>query len=70
MIATINYPLRWGGQLADRRYWMAVVDGEVYDYNTLPELKRLLDKDGIPWQVVRTHRDGTTSVIESSQEPS
>lgn len=62
--ATISYPFHAGGQIRDRRWWMAVVDGEIYDYNTKAALIEDLEAEGIPWRAMRTHRDGTTSVIE------
>ena len=59
-----------GGQFADHRLWMGVIEGEtdVWDYHTKENLKKEAEKEGMKWKVLRQHRDGTTSVIEQSQK--
>lgn len=41
-------------------------DLSAYDYNSKETLKRNAEKDGYNWEVLRTHRNGTKSVIERS----
>ena len=65
-IATISYPFQVGGQIPDRGLWMAEVAGEVYDYGSVAALKAGLETDGYAWRVVRRHRDGSTTILESS----
>lgn len=63
-VAQISYPFLVGGQRSDRWMWVAMINGEVYDYHHKNILKAKLEKDGHFWQVIRQHRDGTNSIIE------
>jgi len=58
----------WALHFRDRSFWTGVVKetGEVFDYNSKAELKRLAEKAGHSWEVLRYHRDGRISVVETS----
>lgn len=61
--AIISCPFVWGGHFADRRLWMAEVDGEVLDYDTKDALIESAIGSGLHYVVLRVHRDGSASVI-------
>lgn len=65
-VVMIYHPHSWGSQLADRKWWMSEKDGEVEDYHFKNHLKRAAEENGDPWVVLRCHRDGTWSIVESS----
>ena len=59
----------WGGNIADRRHrWEAAFDGEtdVYDWGSKRQHIEEAKRNGWKYRVIRTHKDGTTSVIESN----
>jgi len=53
--------------LRDRHWWMATVDGGVWDYNTIKALKKSLESEGHEWVVYRMHRKGGMSIVEKSK---
>ena len=63
-LATIQHDHTVGGQVKDRRMWVAILDGQVFDYNLKEVLKRDLESEGHDWQVLRRHKDGTKSIVE------
>lgn len=58
----ISYPFNTGGQLGDRRLWMAELNGEVLDYNRKDTLIHDATSKGYECVVLRIHRDGSASV--------
>ena len=58
----------WALNFRDRAHWTGVIEetGEVFDYNSKEELKRLAEKAGHAWVVLRHHRDGKVSIMEAS----
>lgn len=58
----------WGGHFKDKKWWTGLFEGteEVFDYHTKDELKRLAEREGFNWKVIRQHRDGTVSIVEKS----
>ena len=62
----IEYPFDVGGQLKDRYMWMATIDGQVEDYHLKNILIKQAEKNGKQWVVLRRHRDGTKSIIDSN----
>lgn len=63
----ISYPFSCGGHLKDRMFWMAELNGEVEDYHRKDALiKEAIDR-GLDYVVLRVHRDGTFTEMESSQ---
>ncbi len=59
-----------GGQFADHRFWMGVIEGEtdVWDYHTKENLKKQAEESGMDWKVLRQHRNGKVSIIEQSKD--
>ncbi len=62
----IEYPFRWGGQFADKSFWCGRVGQEVYDYHTKNHLINEAKELGMPWAVLRYHKDGRVSVVKHS----
>ena len=62
-VVIVSYPFRWGGCPADRRMWMAELNGSVWDYDAQDALVARSLEDGLPVVVLRVHRDGTASVV-------
>ena len=50
-------------------FWSGIFEDtlEGYDYNPKDQLKHSAEADGYNWKVLRIHRDGLTSIIESSE---
>lgn len=53
----------------ERDVWTGIFDNDsrLFDYNSKNELKRLANEKGYSWKIMRTHKDGTRTVIEDSQ---
>lgn len=66
----IRYPFAWGGQIKDRGFWEAKIEGEsnVWDYDSKENLKKKAEKKGYHWKVLRYHKNGKISVIEHKQK--
>jgi hypothetical protein len=56
-LVIISYPFRWGGQLKDRRMWMAEYQGEVLDYDTKDNLIADAIQHGRGYVVLRVSRN-------------
>ena len=63
-IVIIEYPLRWGGQFADKSFWCAFFwkTQDVYDYHTKKHLIKELTEKGYKWIVVRNHVRGNRGI--------
>jgi len=50
-------------------FWSGIFEDtlEGYDYNPKDQLKHSAEKDGYKWKVLCIHRDGLTSIVESSK---
>lgn len=59
------YPFTVGGQLADRWMWMSEKDGEVIDYHRKDVLIEQALAGGEEVVVLRKHKNGTYSVMQS-----
>ena len=59
----VSYPFARGGQFADRRMWMAELNGDVLDYNPKDALISGALQNGYPVIVLRVHRGGDASVV-------
>lgn len=56
----------WGGQFVDRM-WVAIEpNGDALDYGSLEHCKKVCVQEGYDYEVVRHHRDGSTSILETS----
>lgn len=56
----------WGGQPADRKFWEGQIGDEVHDWHTKDNLKKQAVSMGLKWVVIRQHRNGQISIMESS----
>jgi hypothetical protein len=61
----ISCPMRWGGSFHDRRFWMSEFNGCVEDYGTKKQLINDAIKRGLPFVVLRVHRNGDVSILET-----
>ena len=61
---------RWGGNFYDQHWWTGIFEdtGDVYDYHTKETLKADAERDGYAWKVLRYHKDGRISVMETSED--
>lgn len=59
------YPFTVGGQLADRWMWMSEKDGDVIDYQRKDVLIEQALAGGDEVVVLRKHKNGTFSVMQS-----
>ena len=50
----------------NRKFWTGIYTDtmEAFDYNPKDQLIKSCKKQGYPYEVIRVHRNGTTSVIE------
>jgi hypothetical protein len=65
-ILIISY-VSWGGQFEDKKHlWRAMLDNEVYDWGTKEQHIKTAKENGWNFMVLRTHRNGTTSIKESN----
>lgn len=60
----------WGGNPGDRRFWTSRIKGEseAYDYGTKEQLKYQAISNGWGYEILRHHRDGRVSVIETYED--
>ena len=58
----------WGNAHPKNIFWCASweVSGEVEDYNPKDMLVRMAKEKGYKYKVIRNHRDGRKSIIESN----
>ena len=65
----ISYEHHTGGQIADNKLWMGVIEGEidVWDWNSKAHLKRNAEAEGRKWKVIRRHNNGKISIMEESK---
>lgn len=68
IVVRIYYPFSWGGQIKDRRLWMAQEENGDVDYGTKEYLKAEAEKEGKDWQVERRHKNGNISIIERRKQ--
>lgn len=59
----IRYPFSWGGQIKDKKFWEAQIDGEIWDYDSKENLIEKAIKEGFSWEVLRYHRNGKISIV-------
>ena len=62
----ISYSFSWGGQLANRIYWMSELNEEVDDYYHQKYLVEDAIERKINYVVLRVHKDGSASILESN----
>jgi hypothetical protein len=49
--------------------WTAKLNGEVLDYHSQKVLIEHAERDGRKWVVLRSHKDGSYTIIKQSPEP-
>ena len=62
----IEYAHSWGGQFQDKKFWCGRINGEVEDWQTKNELIEEAKEMKIEWAVLKYHKDGRISIVESS----
>lgn len=64
------YYEKWGGAVGDNRLWTARFENqaEVWDYDSKNNLIEKAQKRGIIYKVLRMHRNGTKSVVETNHK--
>jgi hypothetical protein len=61
----ISYPIRWGGNMKDRKLWLAESNTEVLDYGTKDYLIKDAISNGREYVVLTVHRnyDATVKIL-------
>jgi len=65
-VVIISHNTSWGGHFKDHRYWMAELNGDVWDYNSKRNLIADCVKDNLPYVVLRVHKNGNATNIACS----
>ena len=66
-VLNIFFNHSWGGHPKDRKFWTAIFeDGTLFDYNPKEALKKDIEKEGWYWQVLRYHKNGSISIMETN----
>ena len=63
-VMIIRHVHRWGGQIADRKFWEGSINGEVEDWNFPSELIKDAKASNIPFLVLRYHKNGKVSCVK------
>jgi hypothetical protein len=63
-VMIIRYVHSWGGNIADRKWWEGSINGEVEDWNSPKQLIKQAEIKGLPWLILRYHKNGLVSCVE------
>ena len=65
-IVIISHNTSWGCHFKDHRYWMAELNGDVWDYDSKRNLIADCVKENLAYVVLRCHKNGSATNIACS----
>lgn len=58
----IHYPHKWGGHFSDKKFWCAIINGQLEDYHLKEELILQAKEANKKWLLLTYHKNNTISI--------